>query len=57
LTLENQVEEDDFKNYYVPNRIPRSYAQHQQHKKSAVHHSKHHHKKAKASHNVVKSKL
>jgi hypothetical protein len=27
LTLENQFEEDDWKNYYVPNRIPRSYAQ------------------------------
>jgi hypothetical protein len=27
LNLENGVEEDDFKNYYVPNRIPRSYAQ------------------------------
>lgn len=55
LTLENQVQEDDYKNYYNANRIPRSYAQH--HKKSAVHNSKHHHKKAHASHNVVKSKL
>jgi len=48
LTLENQRQEDDFKNYYVPNRGRNSYGMYAQ-KKSGV--KKHNSKKAHAQHN------